>query len=79
MQAAVSALTEGQGTLNVKLCQMVNLMEDGEPVKMSKRSGTFVTLQAIDQVGKDVVRFLMLTRKMTPNSTLILQRQKKPR
>ena len=64
MQAAVSALTEGQGTLNVKLCQMVNLMEDGEPVKMSKRSGTFVTLrEVIDQVGKDVVRFLMLTRK----------------
>ena len=64
MQAAVSALTEEQGTLNVKLCQMVNLMEDGEPVKMSKRSGTFVTLrEVIDQVGKDVVRFLMLTRK----------------
>ena len=64
MQAAVSALTEGQGALNVKLCQMVNLMEDGEPVKMSKRSGTFVTLrEVIDQVGKDVVRFLMLTRK----------------
>ena len=64
MQAAVSALTEEQSTLNVKLCQMVNLMEDGEPVKMSKRSGTFVTLrEVIDQVGKDVVRFLMLTRK----------------
>ena len=64
MQAAVSALTEDQGKLDVKLCQMVNLMEEGEPVKMSKRSGTFVTLrEVIDQVGKDVVRFLMLTRK----------------
>ncbi len=64
MQAAVTALTEEQGELDVKLCQMVNLMEDGEPVKMSKRFGTFVTLrEVIDQVGKDVVRFIMLTRK----------------
>jgi len=64
MQAAVKALTEKGGELDVKLCQMVNLMEDGEPVKMSKRAGTFVTLrEVIDQVGKDVVRFIMLTRK----------------
>ncbi|MBT3917498.1 MAG: arginine--tRNA ligase [Rhodospirillaceae bacterium] len=64
MQAAVKALTEEGGALDVKLCQMVNLLDKGEPVKMSKRAGTFVTLrEVIDQVGKDVVRFIMLTRK----------------
>ncbi len=64
MQAAVKALTEDKGALDVKLCQMVNLMDDGEPVKMSKRSGTFITLrEVIDEVGKDVIRFIMLTRK----------------
>ncbi|KAF0117743.1 MAG: arginyl-tRNA synthetase [Rhodospirillaceae bacterium] len=64
VQAAVQALTEGKGTLDVKLCQMVALLDAGEPVKMSKRAGTFVTLrEVIDQVGRDVVRFIMLTRK----------------
>src|SRR5262249_12538691 len=64
MQAAVKALTDGAGVLDVKLCQMVNLLDKGEPVKMSKRSGTFVTLrEVVDEVGKDVVRFIMLTRK----------------
>ncbi len=64
MQAAVLALTGGNATLDVKLCQMVNLLSDGEPVRMSKRAGTFVTLrEVIDRVGKDVVRFIMLTRK----------------
>ncbi|MDA1072648.1 MAG: arginine--tRNA ligase [Proteobacteria bacterium] len=64
MRAAVQALTEGQGSLDVKLCQMVNLTEAGKAVKMSKRAGTFVTLaEVIDKVGKDVVRFIMLTRK----------------
>jgi arginyl-tRNA synthetase len=64
MQAAVSAISAGQGELDVKLCQMVNLLKDGEPYKMSKRAGTFVTLRdLIDEVGQDVVRFLMLTRK----------------
>ncbi|MCP5368464.1 MAG: arginine--tRNA ligase [Hyphomicrobiales bacterium] len=64
MAAAVKALTEGRGELDVKLCQMVNLLDGGAPVKMSKRAGTFVTLRdVIDQVGKDVVRFIMLTRK----------------
>jgi len=62
--AAVKALTDGHGELDVKLCNLVNLMEDGMPVKMSKRAGTFVTLRdVIDKVGKDVVRFIMLTRK----------------
>ena len=64
MDAAVQALTQEMGTLNVKLCQMVNLMDNGVPIKMSKRSGTFVKLrEVIDQVGKDVIRFIMLTRK----------------
>lgn len=64
MQAAVKAVSEGGGELDVKLCQMVNLMKGGQPYKMSKRAGTFVTLRdLVEQVGKDVVRFIMLTRK----------------
>jgi len=64
MQAAIKALTKGEGVLDVKLCNMVSLSDNGVPVKMSKRAGTFVTLRdVIDQVGKDVVRFIMLTRK----------------
>jgi arginyl-tRNA synthetase len=64
MESAVKALTHGGGALDVKLCQMVNLLDKGKPVKMSKRAGTFVTLrEVIDEVGKDVVRFIMLTRK----------------
>jgi len=64
MTAAVKAITEGKGGLDIKLCQMVNLLKDGEPYKMSKRAGTFVTLRdVVDEVGKDVVRFIMLTRK----------------
>jgi arginyl-tRNA synthetase len=64
MEAAVKALTSGAGALDVKLCQMVSLLDAGQPVKMSKRAGTFVTLRdVIDRVGKDVVRFIMLTRK----------------
>ncbi len=63
MQAAVKAVTEGQGALDVRLCNLVNLLDGGEPVKMSKRAGTFVTLRdVIDEVGRDVVRFIMLTR-----------------
>ena len=64
VQAAVKALSGGQGALDVKLCQMVNLMDGGEPVKMSKRAGTFVGLaEVVERVGKDVFRFIMLTRK----------------
>ncbi len=64
MQAAVKAVTEGQGELDVKICQLVNLSNRGEPVKMSKRAGTVVTIRdVVDEVGKDVVRFIMLTRK----------------
>ena len=67
IKAAVAALTQGAGRdvpFDVKLVQMVHLMRDGEPVKMSKRSGSFVTLdEVVKEVGKDVVRFTMLTRK----------------
>ncbi len=64
VDAAVKALSEGRASFEVKLCQMVNLMDKGEPVKMSKRSGTFITLRdVVDEVGSDVVRFVMLTRK----------------
>ena len=64
IQAAVAALTNGKTRFDVKLVQMVRLLRDGEPVKMSKRSGNFVTLaDVVEEVGKDVVRFTMLTRK----------------
>ncbi len=64
MQSAVEAITEGKGALKVLLCQMINLLKDGQPFKMSKRAGTFVTLRDVaDEVGPDVVRFIMLTRK----------------
>ncbi|WP_298018120.1 arginine--tRNA ligase [uncultured Parasphingopyxis sp.] len=64
IKAAVAALTEGKTEFDVKLVQMVRLLRDGEPVKMSKRSGSFVTLaEVVQEVGKDVVRFTMLTRK----------------
>jgi arginyl-tRNA synthetase len=64
MQAAVTALTGGKAALDVKLCQLVNLLDKGQPVRMSKRAGTFVTLrEVVDEVGKDVFRFVMLTRR----------------
>jgi len=64
MQSAVRAVTGEQGTLDVKICQIVHMMQDGKPVRMSKRAGTFVTLaEVIDSVGKDVIRFIMLTRR----------------
>ena len=64
MKAAVSALSDGQVPLDIKLCQLVKLWKNGEPFKMSKRAGNFVTLRdVVDQVGPDVTRFHMLTRK----------------
>jgi arginyl-tRNA synthetase len=64
MQAAVKAVTESKGALDVKIVQLVRLLRAGEPVKMSKRSGDFVTLrEVVDEVGKDAVRFMMLYRK----------------
>ena len=64
MKAAVSAITASKGALDVKLCQLVRVMRNGELLRMSKRAGTFVTLaDLLDEVGPDVVRFTMLTRK----------------
>src|SRR5262249_46088026 len=58
MQAAVKALTRGKGALDVKLCQLVSLFDKGQPVRMSKRAGTFITLRdVVDEVGKNVFRF----------------------
>jgi arginyl-tRNA synthetase len=64
MKAAVSALSGGRVPLDIKLIQLVKLWKNGEPYKMSKRAGTFVTLrEVVEQVGADVTRFVMLTRK----------------
>ena len=64
IKAAVAALTEGKTKFDIKLVQMVRLLRNGEPEKMSKRSGNFVTIaDMVEEVGKDAVRFTMLTRK----------------
>jgi arginyl-tRNA synthetase len=64
VEAAIKAVTSGKATLDVKIVQLVKLLRHGEPVKMSKRSGDFVTLrEVVDEVGKDAVRFMMLYRK----------------
>ena len=64
MRAAVQALSDGAVSLDVKLCQLVKLLRGGVVVKMSKRAGDFVTLrEVVDEVGRDVVRFIMLTRR----------------
>jgi arginyl-tRNA synthetase len=64
LQAVVKAITGGEGDLDVKLCQLVKLFRAGEPVRMSKRSGDFVTLRdLVDEVGPDPIRFMMVYRK----------------
>ena len=64
MKAAVSALSDGKVPLDIKLTQLVRLFKNGEPFKMSKRAGNFVTLRdVVNEVGPDVTRFVMLTRK----------------
>ena len=64
MKAAVAALSDNKVPLDVKLCQLVRLYKDGAEYKMSKRAGTFITLRdVLDEVGPDVTRFTMLTRK----------------
>jgi arginyl-tRNA synthetase len=64
MKAAVAALSDGQAELDIKLVQLVKLLRAGEPVKMSKRAGEFVTLrEVVEEVGPDAVRFMMLFRK----------------
>jgi len=64
MKAAVAALSGGKADFDIKVCQLVKLFRGGEPVRMSKRAGTFVTLrEVVDEVGRDPVRFMMLIRK----------------
>ncbi len=64
MKAAVKAITEENGHLDIILCQIVNFMENGQPVKMSKRAGTFIEVRdVIQKVGKDPFRFIMISRK----------------
>ena len=64
MKAAVAALSDNRVPLDIKLCQLVKLYKGGEPFKMSKRAGIFVTVrEVVDEVGPDVTRFVMLTRK----------------
>ncbi len=64
MQAAVKAITGGEGSIDIKICQLVRLLRAGEPVKMSKRSGEFVTLRdVVEEVGRDPIRFMMIFRK----------------
>lgn len=63
IQAATKAITQGKGGVEVRTCQLVNFLDNGQIVKMSKRAGTFITLKDIvERVGKDVTRFIMLTR-----------------
>ncbi|MHA1538982.1 MAG: arginine--tRNA ligase [Alphaproteobacteria bacterium] len=64
IKSATKAITDEKANLDVQICQLVNLMEDGKPIKMSKRAGTIVNLRDIvEEVGQDVVRFIMLSRK----------------
>ena len=64
MQSAVNAVTFDEAKLDVKICQIVHMLRDGKPVRMSKRSGDFITIEdVVTAVGKDVIRFIMLTRK----------------
>ncbi len=64
LEAVARAVSDGKAKLTVLLCQLVKLFRDGEPVRMSKRSGEFITLRdVVDEVGRDPVRFMMLYRK----------------
>jgi arginyl-tRNA synthetase len=64
LKAAVEAVSAGRATIDVKICQLVRLLRDGQPAKMSKRAGEFVTIRdVVDEVGRNAVRFMMLFRK----------------
>ena len=63
LKSAVSALSDGKASLEVRLYQLVNFLENGKPVRMSKRAGTFITLkEVVERVGKDVTRYMMISR-----------------
>jgi len=64
IEASAAALSDGKVSVDIKLCQLVHLTKNGEPVRMSKRAGNFVTARdVLDEVGKDILRFVMLMRK----------------
>ncbi len=63
LQSVVQAVTDNQATFEIKVCQMVNFLDNGVPVRMSKRAGTFITIHdVVDRVGKDATRFMMVSR-----------------
>ncbi|MEZ5669711.1 MAG: arginine--tRNA ligase [Alphaproteobacteria bacterium] len=75
MQAATRAISRGEAELDIKICQLVKLLDGGAPVKMSKRAGTFVTLRdVIDAIGKDAVRFMMVSRRNDQSMDLDFQK-----
>ncbi len=77
LQSVVKALSNNQAGIDVLLYQLVNFMENGQPLKMSKRAGTYVTVRdVVEAVGKDVMRFIMLTRKSTETLDFDLQKVK---
>jgi len=77
IEGVFDALSNGRMQTEIKLCQLVNYLENGDPVKMSKRSGTFTTVDdVIKEVGKDIIRFIMLTRKNDMGLDFDLQKVK---
>lgn len=77
LEAITTALSEGKAKADVKLCQLVHLFKNGEPVRMSKRAGNFVTVRdVLDEVGKDILRFVMLMRKTNQDMEFDLDKVK---
>lgn len=77
MEASAAALSDGKVDVDIKLCQLVHLTKNGEPIKMSKRAGNFVTVRdVLDEVGKDIIRFVMLMRKTNQDMEFDLDKVK---
>lgn len=77
MQAITSALSDGRVSMDIKLCQLVHLFKNGEPLRMSKRAGNFITVRdVLDEVGKDILRFVMLMRKTNQDMEFDLDKVK---
>lgn len=77
MEASAAALSDGKAHVDIKLCQLVHLTKNGEPVKMSKRAGNFVTVRdVLDEVGRDILRFVMLMRKTNQDMEFDLEKVK---
>lgn len=77
MEASAAALSDGKVEVDIKLCQLVHLTKNGEPVKMSKRAGTFITVRdVLEEVGKDILRFVMLMRKTNQDMEFDLEKVK---